>query len=747
MTVDEGISPQVGRDVDRRSPAVSDQEWRVIRAEFQYRRVAALRRKLRDSRVDVRGIDDMLGRSSRIADVDAATEELASLLLPVWNSLAARPADCVLLSVFGYARCQLAWELSADEEPIVVGIRGLLQSWERSATRAGSPARSAVDLVVAHAQSLLPCVRAENAVKCSCPVELETQAALVATESAMLLGRSAGLPAEWAGFRDEFLAPVLRSHQLTYHGLCEAARSVIAWAGQGRAAAPALQQAMRVIEQAERDPSVASDVYASELRGHRAGLHALHERISDPGVPDIQITQAKLVYCYPFSIPGLDGEEVCQRAGQLAPGCFGPRRAFAVAETDLSDLWNAQGRQDPVYCGVSVALPEVTVQTTSGDILTDHSVTIRLSRLGNHYVRIEKSITDCTLHELNQAMRRASPYMGLETVTESGGAAGPWRQLPEYVRELADRFCRLVRPENAADGASSPAALATDADFHVLVKITSAAVTKEDGTVVAATTADVLTAAGPLLCAPLQSLPSTLEEWARFGALSPGDSGLPVNLVDSSLTFPGDFVGRTFSSTCIVMLDTPNWMILGYEEQAEFVASLGPLIEGWRSELVRAIEAEQADKLHLRGSGELSERRLALQDRVRRIQDQVALLHSIDLWKTLSSRRFGESLYTASGLDDVEAELTQTITRVELYYERLAALISQNEERRDRRYQTLVELILSLLAVASLADLLSLLNSLFGLHGRVTAWWEIGVLLTAMTVVGTVMGMLYKLRD
>jgi hypothetical protein len=194
------------------------------------------------------------------------------------------------------------------------------------------------------------------------------------------------------------------------------------------------------------------------------------------------------------------------------------------------------------------------------------------------------------------------------------------------------------------------------------------------------------------------------------------------------------------------MLDTPNWAMLGYEEHTEFVASLSPLLVGWREELVRATEEDQ-NKLDLLGSEELSRRRLVLQDKVKSIQDRIALLHSLDLWKTLTNRRFGENLYAAAGLHDVEAELTQTINRVELYYERLAALIAQQEERRNRRYQTVVELILALLAVSSLAEVFGLANNLLGLQGHVTARWEIGALAGAAALVGLVVLVVYKLRD
>ncbi|MGH3912002.1 MAG: hypothetical protein ACRDTC_01120 [Pseudonocardiaceae bacterium] len=730
-----------------RGALIQDPDWPLIRAEFEQRKISSLRRTLQDRGVNFSGLDDVLRMSSRVADVNGATEELTEFLLPVWNSLKSRPADCVLLSVFVYVRCQVAWEISADEKRIAAATRSLRSSWERVTKPADPSVRLAVEIVIAHAQSLLHCLHAENAVNCSCPVELASQAALVATESARLLARCAELSTEWAGFRDEFLVPVLRSHQLTYDSLRAAADSVTAWAEQGRAAEPALRRAIEMLERAERDPSVVSDVYASELRGHRAGLRALHARLGDPTVPDIRIEHAKIVYCYPFSIPGRDGGEICLRATQLVPECFGRGREFDVAAMQLSDLWNAQGRQKPLYGGITISLPELTVQTTSGEVLTGYAVSIRLSRLGNHYIRIEKPIRDYTLHELNQAMRRASPYMGLETVTEVGGTAGPWRRLTEYVEELATRLFQLVVPENASAGSVAPTVLATEADFHVLLEIASAIVTNDDGTARSATTGDVLAATGPLFRAPLEGLPSTLEEWARFGELPQDGSEPDSNLVDSTFAFPSDSVGRTLSSTFMVMLDTPNWTILGYEEHAEFVASLPPLLEGWRKELVKAMEAERGEELHLLGATELSQRRMMLQDHVRKIQDQIAALHSSDLWKSPSSRRFGESLYTASGLHDIELELTQTITRVELYYERLAALISQNEERRNRRYQTLVELILSLLAVASLAEVLNLVNQLFGLHGNTTAWWEVSVLAVAAVVVGLVVGVVYKLRD
>lgn len=744
----ESVAPERScdqTDMGGRDASILDHEWQVIRIELGQRRIVALRRMLLERKIDVRMIDDFLSTSSRLDGAETEKEELSGLLLLIWNSLAARPVDCVLLSVFMYARCHSVWELNGDHDRIEVGIQGLLRSWERAAVLVDSSAWLAVDLVVAHAQSLLPCARVEDALRCSCPVAMAYQANLITTECGRLLARSAELSPEWAGFRKEFLTPLLRTHQLTYHSLVEAADSVTAWAVRGRAAAPEVHHAMQVIEQAERDPDVAIDLYANELRGHRAGLSALHARITDPRMPDLRIEHAKIVYCYPFFIPGLDSDEVCQQAQQFPPGSFGQGRFFTVAKTELSDIWDAQEKQEAEYRGVTIGLPDLEVKTTSGDVLADHAVTIRLSRLGNHYIRIEKSINDCSLHELNQAMRRAAPYMGLETITEVGGAAGPWQQIPTgYVRDLAARFCQLVQPESNSCSDDSPA-LATDADFHVVVEITAATVINDDGLTRLATTDDILAAAGPLLSATLQRLPSTLEEWTRFGSLSSRDYGLPPNLADSSFALPGDFIGQTPNSTFIVMLNTPNWAIVEHEERAEFVASLRPLIEGWRQKLTEVIRVEQKGESSSLSSEELLGRRQELQDQVRRVQNDLALLHSIDLWKTLSSRRIGESLYEAAGLADAEAELKQTITRVELYYERMAVLISQNEEHHDRRYRKRTEVTFSILGLLSLADSFGLVNQLFGFQGWIPAATESGIFVAAVAIV--IVLMVYKGRD
>lgn len=721
-------------------------DWRAVRTEFEHRAVTTVLATVTARGVDLAEVDDAMSLHHQVSDTDQLTDNLVDALRPVWAAVADEPDTAVLLAVYLYVRCQLLWELSGDADRIRATIEALHRSWRSAEDTTDPTARLPIDVLVEHTRSLLHCLAAENAVKCSCPGTLADEANAVADDATCQLARCADLTGAWAGYRDQFLVPVLRSHQVTYSCYRSLARGIRDWCVLGAPAAPALRRVLAELDRAERDPDVTRDVYASELRGHAAGLRALLARIDDPTVPDLVIDKAKIVYYYPFTIDEVDGERVCEVAAELAPGSLGDGREFRVAPTQLSDIWNAHGRRTSAYSGVTVTLPSISVVTSAGEVLDEHAASVRLSRLGNHVLRIERSFQGFTPHELNQALRRASPYMGWETVTEEAGS-GRWRQFAEYVDDLGGRLVTALRSaagKPAADPPHEPM-WAVASDFQVLVKITEASVVTADGRS-AADVGDVLAATGPLLAAPLQNLPFTLEEWVRFGP-PPGGSWADLNLVDGTFGgFPGEFIGRTVNSTFLVMLDTPNWVGLGFEERIEFAASLPTLLESWRRELQAAIAAEKLDEPTMR-SHDLSERRMLLQDRVRGIQEKISLLHSVDLWGSLPSRRLGERLLTSSGLPEIESEIDRTVAQVELHHERLEALIQQREDRRNRRYQTVVELVLALLAAASLADVLSLINELFVLKGRATAWWEVGVLSGISIVVVMIVAVIYKLRE
>jgi hypothetical protein len=601
---------------------------------------------------------------------------------------------------------------------------------------------------------------AENALQSSCPVALSFQADRVVRESLEQIARIDGLlGTEWEEFAAQFLRPVLRAHQLAYEGVGQAAAAVLAWTERGHEAAPSLRRALATLERNERHCSVVRDVYAGELRAHRAGLNALLAYVENPEIPDIRFEDARVVYIYPFTVPDLDGEKVCRLIRELPPGALGEKRLFRSSETMLTCVWSGHGRRRSEYGGVNLSLPHIIVKTTGGEAL-EHRAEVRLSKLGNHYVRIHRTIIDAKLHHLNQVLRRVSSEMGAESINEHDSDQVTWEKLPDYAACIVDCIVGALRgtlarsANSVAPTRESPPEgdrqfrAAIDVYLHVLLEVRAASIVGGVDSGRAASTSEICRAADALFRTPVQSLPTALEEWARLDVKCPDtltQKELRSNLLGKS-RFPNDFIGIMYNSTVVVMPDTPNWTLLQYEEQAEFTASLPPLIKHWRKLLNDAVTGDSRDLIQL-SSTDLAKRRFELQALVGDIRNQVAMLNSIDLCGTLADRRFIDELYEAAGLSELHAELDATITRVESTYERMRSLIAHRDERRTRRYQVIIEIILTILAVSSLADVLGLGNDLLNLSGRTTAWWEIGGLVTVAILTAALIFVLSKLRD
>lgn len=737
-----------------------DYDWELIRTEFEQRMIPSLMQYITDAAIDVSPIDDALGDSPRFCDADTLT----TALITVWKSLIDRPQVAPLFAVFAYSRSQLDWERSIKHNTINKVVAALLSSWNQAAHCFHGATRLVVDIIVDHTQGLTPCMAAENALHCSCPVDLSLRANQVSQESAKQFARSNDLlGTEWEDCAKQFLQPVLRAHNLTYTSIHQAANAVLDWAEQGPGAAPSLRRAIATLRRNERDDSVMRDVYAGELRAHRAGLTALLAYIENPDIPQIRFDEARVVYVYPFTVPDLDGAQVCQLAGELSARALGATRRFRTVDTELTDVWSGYGRRHSEYGGVSIQLPSLRVRTTSGEEL-DHQVEVRLSKLGNHYVRIHRAVTDATLHDLNQALRRVSTAMGAESISEPGSNQNIWDRLPDYAASISTQLVGALR--RARDGAThlivkpsiadenQPDAhefsSAIDVYLHVLLEVRAASIKHGecDGHW-SASTEEIVRAAEALFHTPVQSLPTALEEWARLDCREPGTARHEHQMTDLSRAsrFPDDFIGSTYNSTVIVMPNTPNWALLEYEEQIEFAASLPPLLEHWRNQLDHAVSDDSRDLKKLI-SKDLAAKRFELQHLVGKIRDQAAGLNSINLCGSLPSRRFIDMLYDAAGLSQLQAELDATISRVESTYERMTALIAQRDDHRNRRYQVVVEVILAILAVSSLADVLSLVNSVFTLGvSRTVAWWEIGGLVAAAILTSSVILVLFKLRD
>ena len=81
---------------------------------------------------------------------------------------------------------------------------------------------------------------------------------------------------------------------------------------------------------------------------------------------------------------------------------FRPKKA---RELELNDLWDRLDVSElgHSYSGATIELSPITVRTTAEDKPLEFQAEVRLSRLGNHVVRVWSRLCDASLHDVNQA--------------------------------------------------------------------------------------------------------------------------------------------------------------------------------------------------------------------------------------------------------------------------------------------------------------------------------------------------------
>jgi hypothetical protein len=247
-----------------------------------------------------------------------------------------------------------------------------------------------------------------------------------------------------------------------------------------------------------------------------------------------------------------------------------------------------------------VDLPEVTVTDRSGKQLATLSAQLRLSAIGNHYLRLEADLVDANPHDVYAAMFLAAPEHGtvrVDVANRAPDAHGqprpPWDRLSDLAQGLTTAVARELGglPVDAADiGTERDESLVRRGMYHVLAVVHAASV--RSGPVGPRTeleTRDELMAAVGVqaLLNPVTHCVSSLAEWSRYPV--PADTNLmPL------ITHRDDVVVRTANTTVFVSLGQPSFHTQTRETVAEFVASIEGLFARWGAELTLAHRAVDA---------------------------------------------------------------------------------------------------------------------------------------------------------
>ncbi|MFF0270933.1 hypothetical protein [Kribbella sp. NPDC004536] len=702
---------------------VGETDWAVIGGEFSRRELTALTKSL-EGNVALRETVDRALAGDRAVDFQHA-----------WTTAGRQPGATLVLAAYVYARCQEAWELTGDYGRIRATIESARAGWDEC-TRPGGWEDEATELFLQHVASLPDCMDAEGAVNCSCPIALEAHAAAVSETNAAILQSIRGLEQPAAESFVQFLSEIVEKHFVTYDAIAAVAHSVLGWLMEGPAAAGQIEACMARLEKAESSPLLADDVYASELRAHRYALQSLVE--STPG--DLTIGEARFVYCYPFAAPARIRWEELANASLLAGG-----QVQLVDELHLSDIWNSE-----IYQGLVVTLPPINVRTTAGIDLR-HTVELRLSKFGNHYLRIEHNSEELGLHEIYQGLRRASHMMGDEVVTWLDGGDRHWPRLDEFAATvLAD----LAQQVDAEDPGEWDADLSKN--FNVVLEIRQASLRSADGAEREATGQDIVDVAGRLVLNPVTGYATALEEWTRRPMPA------KVRNLSGDQGYETDLIARTDNTTLVVLPGSPSWVYLGQEEKVEFVASLPPLMQRWRRDLrtmKEKVEESLSSPAKQNQRGQVETDRMELARQVADLRFCLDQLHSNALCRPAVHRRLVDRLYEAAGLLRYEKELEAEIREVQALYELVAAHLSVVEEQKAReeeirtsKYQRSIQVILGVLAALSLVGLIEAINQFVEAPRSdrvplVAAAAELGVVALAAAAIALTFGFMGRPHD
>jgi hypothetical protein len=525
----------------------------------------------------------------------AAVERALTAAAPV-------PGGAPLLLLYLKLMCDQAWEEAWDVDLLLTAMRFAARRWS-DIVAARPPADPELTSLALGMLAVLESQMATfNAGACGTLAAWARYAAETGdlargvTEAAARCGRS---PVA------DLVAAEARGDAVYYAALAAAAQAVHDHFDNGEGDLAGAVLALRAAEESYPD-----GIERSELRAHRYNLEVL---AAAAGQRWLRLNHAKVVYLYPFGLyedpgagrpgPGAgvlerDGAtfaeqmvNIARRTGErwtVAGWSIGNHPNAEVARDFLlDDMWKGDDPLGRQYRGMAISLPDIELPDIDrdGEEAVTLRVELRLSELGNHYLRVECELSEATPPQVYAAMSRAAPEFGdlvqLGTPLRAAGfhrTDRTWRRLSDFATDvISDVSAQLTEHSGLAVRRSGRPGL-----YHVMVRVDRVSLVSPAGAepVPVAIALDALTAIGAQpLCHPVRNGFSSLAEWLRY----PVEVGeLPI--VDAP-GFVGDLWLRTCNTTLVVMPGTPEYGVGGMLEAAEFVATVEGMFAGWQDQI------------------------------------------------------------------------------------------------------------------------------------------------------------------
>lgn len=647
------------------------------------------------------------------------------------------PAGLALMLLYVLGEVDAAWEVSYHFGPLwdtLRGTRDVLNN-HHSVSREDADV-CAANAVLALMKSLDYKILVENEM-----LSMRREAHADAADSA---ARWAHRAAEYAQrITDEY--PDLGAYVLELAERGNVYNSAVATAMRGvigfyTTGAP-LDSTISAIERAEHHPSVADTAPASDLRAHRACLTALnHERSS----PWLHVNHGRIVYVYPFALRGIAPERAVTCAGEKSADWLlaGNFPSSVHNSLDLDDIWDGSDSLGRRYEGALIELPDVTMRGHDNTEMGRVTCQIRLSNMGNHYIRFEARLRDVSPSDLYAMMFRAAPEHGSIRVSFKDLSpelrdrpAGEWPRLSDLAMCLVeDTRTRLHEYSDITEVGM----VARPGMYQVVVSINSASARRGPAGTEARreilTMDDLNAATGvQVLTNPVTYMVGAIEEWIHYSTQN-----------ELSATVQG--LGREW------MVRTPNTILMAAPAGAdhadatrlgvvEFVASLDGLFAGWSAELASYYEKarglqESLSRLDENRAGsapelarlsrQLNAEKIALNHFTVELRSTLALIQSPSLVASPVVAATLSGLLSASGFERAAEELRVKID--EVVNEQLGIIIERLTSKRIENQRVKTEVFLAVISAAGVSGIIQVLQAGYGAGGAGVKWAIAGVI-------------------
>ena len=727
-----------------------------------------------DEIFDALAEDDLQLLRTHLSDIGIAVADIEGM--PQWNAvngpgvLAAAFAQAsrsehgvALLMIFVLRACENVWEVSYHYGPIWAALRGAaawlaeadLTASERATAEAAASLLEMAGLEI-EVENAMTSGRLGGFGDAADGVMIQLDRATLAAGNA----RSA-CPRLSAYVQERAMAT--RAYYKVAGEVGRSLRGFFTEPGQS------LQPAIDAVAEVERGGYGIADNRVSELRAHRHSMQALQAAASRPW---LHIEAGRLIYLFPFVVLGPPPEVARRTVAEALPrpaedgdsGCpgwdlDGVVPAAVQKKFNLDDVWDGSDLFGRKYDGAVVDLPEVTVTDRSGKHLATLSAQLRLSAIGNHYLRLETDLLDANPHDVYSAMFLAAPEHGTvrvdvanRTPDAHGRSRPPWDRLSDFAQDLTTAVARELggQPVDATDTAAErDESLVRRGVYHVLAVVHAASTSSGPvGPRTELETRDELMAAVGVeaLLNPVTHCVSSLVEWSRYPI--PAETNLmPL------ITHRDDVVVRTANTTVFVSLGQPSFHTQTRETVAEFVASIDGLFARWGAELTlayRAIDAmldqsEELDESATIDQIRESARRLRsehqrLNDFVADIRSTVALIESPALVASPVVSAMKARLLLAAGFRERAEELDRQVDQVlgQRLVNRIAATargleqrLAREEEVRERRARRRMDTALAVIAAVGVSGLGQIIQSGYDVKHLGALWITLVIVVLA----------------